>query len=252
MGTSQSNPGLNNTCPLVPSWAEDPNAPQLTTPTELSTKRFNGFRRSLGSYVSNGESRYLRKALKHYAKTATGGGGVAAQRMSKMTTAGGVLFDTLTRQRTSGEHSIDITRLTGKPCDEAISEIVNSIVAVDADSDKVRAAMNEALCSALDGMETFDANHITKDILTKTMVYYLSESVFIFIVNDAGKSWNKVTMGEDDIQRENELRALIESVVERFMEPKLEDRAFSLSSSEIVAIEKEVIEEVWEEWENYQ
>jgi hypothetical protein len=48
------------------------------------------------------------------------------------------------------------------------------------------------------------------------------------------------------------LRELIKVVVDQHMAPKLAGQVRSLSSSDFVQVEKQVIAEVWTEWEKFQ
>ncbi|MFH4134800.1 hypothetical protein WAI79_20535, partial [Acinetobacter baumannii] len=60
--------------------------------------------------------------------------------------AGGSLFDALrSLQSGSDTNSLNISDLQGQPVDVVIDKIIDSIIDVNGDSERIRAAMNEAL-----------------------------------------------------------------------------------------------------------
>ncbi len=253
MGTSQSSPGPGGSSPLVPPWADD--QPQQALPEPLPA-RFKPFRQSLGSFVSGGERRDLQAAVGHYARKASGGGSSAARRMGGITKAGGSLFGVLSgagvEGASTGESSLDLNQLSGLPCDQAISAITQALTPTDGDGDKIRAAMNHALVEALDGVETFDPSCITDDVIVDTMIGYLAESIFLQIVMDAGKAWNKAETATQALRAESDLRELIKVVVDKHMGSKMNSNVRSFTRSQMVQVERTAIMDVWKEWESYQ
>ncbi len=251
MGTSQSSNGPGGNSPLVPPWADD--QPQQPVPP-AQNRRFAPFREAIGKSVQGGggQRQQLQKALGHYARKATGGSTVAARRMGSVTQAGGALFNLLSGTPTGTGQTINLQNLAGLPCDQAIASIVDSLGTDDGDSEKIRAAMNHALVEALNGVVDFDPNNITDDVLVTTMLEYLAESIFLQIVHDAGKAWNKADTQTQALQAEISLKALIKAVVDKNMAPKLAGNIRSFSKEQIVQIERESIIESWKEWEDYQ
>ncbi|MCI5208463.1 MAG: hypothetical protein D3910_06645 [Candidatus Electrothrix sp. ATG2] len=152
----------------------------------------------------------------------------------------------------SGEARVNLDNLSGLPCDLAISAITNALTPENGDSDKIRTAMNHALVEALDGIETFDPQSITGDVIVDTMISYLSESIFLQIVSDAGKAWNKAETPIQTMRAETELQELIKVVVDKHMAPKLTGNVRSLSREQMIQIERQAVIDVWEEWEAYQ
>jgi hypothetical protein len=249
MGTSQSSTGPGSGSPLVPPWADD--QPQTPLPPS-EPARFKGFRQSLGRFISNGDQNDLQRAIGHYARKATGGSGVA-RRMGSVSKAGGRLFGTLSGIPAGpGEKSVNLDSLSGLPCELAISAITNALTSEDGDSDKIRTAMNHALVEALDGIEVFDPKSITDDVIVDTMICYLSESVFLQIVSDGGKAWNKAETPIQTMRAETELQELIKVVVDKKMAPKLTGNIRSFSREQMVQIERQTVIDVWKEWEAYQ
>ncbi|ABK50465.1 conserved hypothetical protein (plasmid) [Shewanella sp. ANA-3] len=249
MGTSQSSSGSGGDSPLVPPWADD--QPQQPLPPP-QTRRFAPFRQTLGSAVSNGYRDDFRKAIGHYARTASGGSTSASRRMGSVAQAGAGLFGALTGiPAAPGEASVDLKSLAGLPCEQAISAISQALITEDGDSEKIRAAMNYALVEALDGVETFDPQCITDDVIADTMISYLAESIFLQMVMDSGKAWNKADTPTQAMHAETELRELIKVVVDKHMAPRLTGNVRSLSRQQMTQIERQSIIDAWKEWEAY-
>lgn len=250
MGTSQSSTGPGGGSPLIPPWADDqPQQPQ----TMPEPARFKAFRQALGRFVSGGDRGDLKSAVGHYARNASGGSGSAARRMGSVTQAGAGLFGALSGAPTGpGETSVDLTSLSGIPCELAISAITQALTSEDGDSDKIRAAMNHALVEALEGVETFDSEHITDEVIVDTMIGYLAESIFLQIVMDSDKAWNKADTPTQAIYAETELRELIKVVVDKHMAPKLVGNIRTFSRQQMIQIERQAVIDTWKEWEAYQ
>ncbi|MFA0809453.1 hypothetical protein [Microbulbifer epialgicus] len=250
MGTSQSSNGPGGGSPLIPPWADDQSQqPQPQPPAQ----RFSPFRKALGNAVSSGNRDDFKRALGHYARKASGGGSNAARRMGSVTQAGAGLFGTLAGIGAGpGETGVDLNSLAGLPCELAISAITEALTTDDGDSEKIRAAMNDALVEALDGVETFDPQNITDDVIVDTMIGYLAGSIFLQIVMDSDKAWNKADTPSQAINAETELRELINVVVDKHMASKLTGDLKTVSPQQMAQIERQVIIDTWKEWEAYQ
>lgn len=250
MGTSQSSTGPGGTSPLVPPWADDqPRQPQ----EEPANQRFTPFRRSLGSFVSSGDQSKLQRAVGQYARKASGGSGSAVRRMGNVTKAGGGLFGTLSGMPPGpGESSVDLASLSGLPCELAISAITSAVSTDSGDSDKIRTAMNHALAEALEGVEIFDHQSITDDVIVDTMIIYIAESIFLQMVMDSNKAWNRADSPAEAIHAETELRELIKVVVDKHMAPKLSGSLRLFSKEQMIQVERQAITDAWQEWEAYQ
>ncbi|WP_305910541.1 hypothetical protein Q9L42_020510 (plasmid) [Methylomarinum sp. Ch1-1] len=173
--------------------------------------------------------------------------------MGSVTQAGGGLFGILSGAPAGpGELTVDLGGLAGLPCELAISEIAQALTSEDGDSDKIRAAMNHALVEALDGVETFDPDRITDDVIVDTMIGYLSESIFLQMVMDSGRAWNKADTPAQAMRAETELRELIKVIVDKHMAPKLAGNVRTFTRQQMVQIERQAIIDSWKEWELYQ
>lgn len=250
MGTSQSSPGPGGKSPLVPPWADDQSQqPSLTNPQPL---RFKAFRQAFGEFVCTGNELFLTSALGHYARKGTGGANTAVKRLGNTVKTGAVLYNALTGGAgATGNAAIDISSLVGIPCDIAINSITQALISPGGDSDKIRSAINCALAEALDGVTTFDLNAITDDVIINTMIAYVSESIFLQIVQDAGQAWIKAETPSQEIATENSLREVIKVEVDIHMAPMFKENVRSLTKDRIVNIQQDVIKAVWLEWEKY-
>lgn len=250
MGTSQSSTGPGGGSPLVPPWADDQSQQPLPSP---QARRFAPFRESLGNAVSSGDRGELRRAVGHYARKASGGSSSAARRMGSATQAGAGLFGALAGVPAGpGESTVDLASLAGMPCELAISAISRALSTEDGDSEKICAAMNHALSEALDGVDVFDPQCITDDVIADTMIGYLAESIFLQMVMDSNKAWNKADTPSQAIRAEIELRELVKVVVDKHMAPKLSGNVRSFTRQQMVQVERQAIIDSWKEWESYQ
>jgi len=248
MGTSQSSTGPSGKSPLVPPWADG--APQaLVTPPRA---RLKSFRQQLGKAVLNGDVSNLKKSLGHYARSATGGAGNAVVRLGGAIKAGNFLIGLLSGNSLPTESlSVDLSKLSGISCEKAVAIIVESLVAGDGDSDKIRSAMSSALIESLDGVDAFDANIMTDDLLVNIMINYLSECIFLMIMNDAGHALNKAKNASDCIRIESEMKELIKVIVDKKLNVYLADGYQIINTAKVGEIERQVIVDVWNEWEGY-
>lgn len=250
MGTSQSNPGPGGGSPLVPPWADD--QPQDPLPNPQSP-RFQPFRRSFGEFVKTGNQSALKSALGHYARKGTGGSNTAARRLGNTTKAGAALYGVLTSGRGTGDgdFALDVSSLTGMPCEQAIDTITQALTPIGGDSDKIRIALKHALVEALDGISVFDPTSITDEVIVNTMIAYMAESIFLQVVQDAGRAWIKAETPSQSIAAENSLMELIKVEVDLHMAPLFSENVRTLTNSQIINLQRSVIGAVWTEWESY-
>ena len=207
--------------------------------------------------------RQLRSALGHYARKGSGGGGAATRRLGSITKAGADLYEALSGEvsfavpggiafEAPGALTINVTDLTGQSCELVIETIVGALTPDSGDADKIRAAMNHALVEALDGVEIFNPSYVTDDVIVNTMIGFLSESVFLQITMDGGKAWLKAESPHRATEAENELSELIKVVVDKHMAPKFAGKDGSFTNREMIQLQRQVIGEVWNEWEGFQ
>ncbi len=273
MGTSASAKGPRPGSPLIPPWAdpapdevvpapapeddvpEDAAAPGSSADNDPAAARpatlnLLGFRRSLGNAVASGASGGFGRALGSYAR-ATGGGRTAARRLGSPLRTGGrihSLFGTRTATGPNGQ-TITLASLDGLSVRVAVDRIVSALVPLDGDRDKVAAALQDALSTALAGAETFDQNAITPDVLTDMMVIYLRDVIFQTVIADSGRAFQRT----DDLQQvarmERELLALVGQVVNDQARSLLTGSS-GLGEAQMVVLQEQIVTEVWDVWES--
>lgn len=248
MGTSKSNPGAGSGSPLIPPWADDgdPLPPPLPD-------RFRAFRGALGKAARTGATEDFGIALRHYATKATGGGGTAARRFRPIAKDGARLVNALSQLRSGTAptiNGVDLGVLTGLPCDAAIDVLVTALSERHGDSEKVRAAMQEALANALDGQVNFDPTQITDELLIQILQNYLSECVFLDIVANGAASLSKPENGAQAIEVENMLRETVKVAVDIAMQSSLQAGTSlnQMTTSDLMQLQQQAIRDVWTAW----
>ena len=249
MGTSTSSRGPGSNSPLVPPWADVDGAGPGPEP---EPNRFQGFRTALGKFVSSGDRDYLRKALRSYARSSTGGSAVGPRRFGSMAQAGGALYGVLNQLRTDPVNApVNLRMLAERSTREAIDAIVDALLPENGDAERIRAALNDALSVCLEGVEVFDFTNITDELLTGVMITYVVRCVFEQIVLDSDRAFGKATTPEQVERAEIELLELINVVTDKHMRPLLDGRIQAMTNTQIQAAELAAIREVWQEWEGY-
>lgn len=248
MGTSQSSLGPGGKSPLVPPWADD--TPEEALP-DAQNRRYASYRQALGRAVSNDSTSDLKKAVGYYAKSSSGGSTAAVRRLGSTTSTGSQLFGLLTNGSVTGTETINLDSLNGLPAEIAISRIVQSLTTEDGDSEKIKFAMSQALAEALEGMETFDAQSITDEIIVNTMINYLSENILLQMIMDSRYAFNKAEAFTQSVRTENALRELVNVVVDKHMANRLSNNIRLITQDQFKEIQRQTIIDVWTEWEDY-
>jgi len=247
MGTSTSSKGASNNSPLVPPWADTDGAGPGPTP---DPNRFQGFRTSLGRFVSSGDRSYLDKALNRYARTTTGGAATGPRRFGAMAQSGADLYETLNQLRSDPARApLNLQSLSGRSTREAIDAIVDSLVPQNGDADRIRTALNEALSKCLDGTGIFDASIITDDLLMQMMVEYMTICVFEQVVMDSNRAFNKAGSTNGYQAAETALYELVKDVTDRHMTPLLRGQIGFMTRAQMQSTQIAAVREVWREWE---
>lgn len=247
MGTSTSSKGPHSKSPLVPSWADKDG--QGPGDNQLD-QRFRGFRSALGHAATSGSPTDLKQALGRYAKNATGGKINGPRRFGSMVGAGGAFFDTLQSIQTGqNSNSLKISDLQGQPVDIAIDKIIESILDIDGDSERIRTSLNQALSESLDGLNTFDFSKITDDLIIDMMLNYTTHCIFEQIILDSKASLDKADTPEKIEKLEVDLLELIKASVDIHMKNHLDQNLNSLTRQDIEQIQINAIKDIWTEWE---
>ena len=252
MGTSASSRGPGSGTPLVPPWAEI----EAKGQPQPEHRRFQTFRTRLGQFASSGDRGKLRSALSAYASRATGGSSVGPRRFGAMAAAGGALVSALRDAGLGGTghaaSGIDIRSLTGLAIDVAIEAIVSAMTSPGGDGEKIRAAMQVALSETLEGMDTFDVQGLDEALMVDLLVNYTRECVFLQVLMDSDRAFEKAETAEESIKAEDAILELVGSVTDKHLRPLLEGDLSTLSQTRLAEIQVTALTEVWEEWEGYE
>lgn len=255
MGTSSSGRGPKNAAPLVPPWADADGGGPGVAPAD---NRFTAFRINLGHFVSKGEHGSLRRALGHYARTATGGAAVGPRRFGAMVQAGGALFAALKDLREGGTGAgaeaggVDLSSLRGVDTKVAIQELVRALTPPNGDAEKIQVAMQEALSQSLEGMTDFDPSQISDETLVTMMIAYLGDCIFKQITLDSDRAFQKADTLEKAVEAERGLLQLINATVDKHMRPLFSSGLRTLTRSSVEEIQRRAVADVWAEWETYE
>lgn len=250
MGTSTSSKGPNGKTPLVPSWANDGGSIECGEDNNLGD--FRGYLGKAANKPAGSSSTNLRKAIGHYAKNATGGKSVAPKRYQKLIAAGGSLFDLFQNIQAGNDYlDLKISDLKGQPIDIVIDKIIENLLVIDGDSERIRASLNQSLAECLDGREEFDFNDISSDMIINLMLNYTEQFLFQQIILDSRAAFDKADTPENIANLEQDLHSLIKSSVDRHMSRQLKNSANSLTRNDIERIQMKALEDIWGEWEDY-
>ncbi|TPU59796.1 hypothetical protein FJU42_20080, partial [Acinetobacter baumannii] len=153
MGTSTSSKGPNGKTPLVPSWANEGGG-AISCGIDNTLGEFRGYLGKAANKPSGPSGTNLRKAIGHYAKNATGGKKVGPKRYQKLIATGGGLFDLFQNIQAGNDYlNLKISDLNGKPIDIVIDQIIENLLVIDGDSERIRASLNQSLAECLDGID---------------------------------------------------------------------------------------------------
>ncbi len=249
MGTSASSRGSGANQPMVPPWADDQSgAPIPSAPP----KRFQAFRTSFGKYLKGGDGSDLRKSLGHYARTSTGGSGVGPWRFGSVYTTGGQLYDVLNSLGSDGAaaaaQGLSQASLAGQPLDVVCQRLAEQLAPQNGDSDRIRAAIDEAMLEVL-GEGDFDPGRLDAETINRILGEYLSQSIFQEIVEEVGGSWANAPDEQRTSEAEAELLEVIRVVVDKNLSPRLANSG-NMTTTDVHRFMREAVDEVWREWES--
>lgn len=252
MGTSSSKGGSGGGSPLLPPWVDQPPGP----PPKPEKDRFRNFRLNLGKFVNSGDAKDLRSSVGHFARSSSGGASVAKNRISPIASVGGNLVGLISDLQSGGDGASlageDLTSCLGADIDVAVEKIVDALTPDNGDADKISAAMQSALLEVLEDDATFDPLSITSDDLISLVCAYLVEAIFLWIVSESDKSFQKADTGPQANKAEASLRELVKVSVEDAIGAKNLTNIGALKPNDIAEIEREVTHDVFQVWEGYE
>jgi hypothetical protein len=112
--------------------------------------------------------------------------------------------------------------------------------------------MNSALTEALEGVDTFDPSNMTEDMIVNVMINYLTDSIFLEILQNSGNSFDYSNNPIELVSRQNDLHELIRVIVDTNLSRRIKDGIRMLNANQLTDLQRQTIVEVWQEWENYQ
>lgn len=253
MGTSSSSRGSRASSPLVPSWA-DADDNDATLPLPVGT-RFRSFRTEFGKYTGGGGREPLTKALGNFARQATGGSSVGPRRYGPAYVAGSGLWGAIRELQDggSGQEStgVDCRGLVGRDLAFCAQELARALAPENADADRIKVAIQEAMAETFPDAVTFEPESITEEQLVTLMVEFLTRIVFQHVTEEAGDAWNKADSVDKALAAEEVLFDLVHAAVDKHLSPKLSAGSARLSRAQVAAIERDAVTDVWKEWEGF-
>jgi hypothetical protein len=249
MGTSASRPSKNEQNPLVPSWA-DPSSPSAPPQPAPDLGRFGPFRRSLGSHASSEPGgNHLKRSLKHYAQQASGGSASANKRFATAHSVGASIYSTFYDAKEG--IPLDLGTIEGESIHALIDKFSVFFSPGTGDSDKISTAIYDALSECLDGKSEFNSANLSTSLIEEIFIKYNSNIIFLNIIEDSGKAFENSSTPQEYVKKENELRSLVETVVDLEMESILETYNGRIEAKELIEIQKTTTRKVWDIWSNY-
>jgi len=248
MGTSSSSRGSGGNQPLVPPGTDDqPDKPVPPAPPQ----RFKAFRTSFGHFLKGGDRADLKKSLGHFARTSTGGNSVGPRRYGAVYSSGGDLYDVLSSLGGNGGEAaargLSKDTLNGQPLDVVCQRLADTLAPENADKDRIRAAIDEAMIEVL-GEGDFDPDRLDEETVHRILSEYLSQSIFQDVVEEVGGSWANAPDEKRTPEAEAELLELIRVVVDKKLGARLSGSA-GINKSAVERFMRDAVTEVWKEWE---
>lgn len=196
-------------------------------------RRYAGFRTALRRFAGSGERNDARTALGRWASRSVGGGTAGSRRTARAARTGGAALAGLARAgagQPAEAGALDIRTLAGQPIEAAISAIADAFMPSGIlDEVAARLAMEQALATALGGVDTFDPGALDPNAVRVATLAFVSELVFVQVAGDAGRSMAAVGPLAA-AQREADIRALVREVVDLVGTPLLDAAGAVLSA----------------------
>lgn len=254
MGTSSSGKGSGSNSPLLPSWMDLDVSDLENIPTP-SLKRFQNFRTQLGKFVSTMDGDSLRKSLKSFATTSSGGRAVASKRLSGAANVGTGLIAALGGFSSEGGgytvNGLDLKSLEGMSVESAVQKISDAIVPDNGDADNIKDAIETSLLDVMGDNPEFSLDNMTNEMLTSLFTSFLKEMIFLWIISESGSAFQKTDDPRQLNRVETKLRDYIKIEVEDVLS-NLNTQDMSFDKNNLKRLSKDIIERVFEAWEDYE
>lgn len=276
MGTSQSSGGPGGGVPLVPPWVPDvaplnPSPDAVNLPDALPTPnslpqpvplapsgRFNGARRSLGSFARSGNEREMRRGLGHYSRSGYGGAGHATRRMGGTSATAGALHAALGGTPggglgAAGGGVLDPVLLAGQSAEDVINAVVDAVRPVDGtlDAEASRAAIADGLSELLTRYPDADLLNLTDEQRVFAVERYTANDVFRRIDLDVGQSIrDKAPTASFALSRLKQVRDYVREIVAASFR-RLRETGRTLTAGRVEQVVRDAIRETFEVFEGF-
>jgi hypothetical protein len=211
---SQQAPGQDQT-------GLQPVASSTARPVTLAPAgRFAGARRSLGRFASNGDSRDMRRGLRHYFRHGYGGGEKAVRRFGGTVSTASALYGALSSvaggQAPSAGSPLDPVLLAGRSAREIMDAVVEAVRPSNGtqDAEARRVAIKRALSELLTLFPHADLLDLSEEERTIAIERFVAYDVFQRFELDVGKTiQSKAASALVAVTRLKEIRDYIKETV---------------------------------------
>ena len=250
MGTSTDSRGARPSSKLVPDHADA--TPQAKQP-EPEPSRFRQFRTSMRKYAASGDSEHRSRALGGYARSAAGGAATGARKFGAVARSGAAAVAGLSNLAEGGtateETGSDLSGAIGADVDVAAQLIAEAIAPHSESRDYVRNAIIEAVCTALEGEDTFETSHITEEMLSDVLHLYLAEAVFQEVWIQAGDATDGAETSEHLQTRENDMREVVKAAIDDALDSAVTGQISQMTQKGIEKVQLQAVKVTLEHWE---
>ncbi|WP_292641675.1 hypothetical protein [Mesorhizobium sp.] len=149
--------------------------------------------------------------------------------------------------REAAERGLSKDSLNGQPLDVVCQRLAETLAPDNADKDRIRAAIDEAMVEVL-GEGEFDPDRLDEETVHRIISEYLSQSIFQDIVEEVGGSWANAPDEKRTPEAEAELLELIRVVVDKKLGARMSGST-GVNKAAVERFMREAVTEVWREWE---
>lgn len=269
MGTSSAYDGPAGDSPLVPSWLgtgagelepmsseADPEGevePAAGTLELDTSERFKAARSNFTRFARSGgkDGAALRRAMRSYVSTSSGGYRTATMRMGAALPVGmsllGVLSDTVNRDAAGALRAFQLDQLLGSPIEDILGELMDRLCPSDGSIDSAisRGAFAETIAELVEaGLEDFAA--ITMSELKVIFGQYVAHTIELRVFNDIGT--NGINVPQDHkaaLEVQEQLHDFIFGTVQSAVDNAIDDD-LQITEDAIEEIVREVYENTFD------
>jgi len=171
----------------------DQQAPKYIPPIAPAA-RFGGARRSIGRFASSGDSRDMRRGLRHYVRSGYGGVETTIRRFGGTISTAGTLYGALSSvaggRAASAGSPLDPVLLSGRSAREIMDAVIEAVRPTDGtqDTEASRAAIKDALSELLTMFPDADLLNLSEDQRGFAIERFIAIDVYRRFQLDIGKT----------------------------------------------------------------